>query len=240
MKKRLTPEPPPERPADPPGQHAKVIVVDDHPLLREGVSRRIDEENDLHVCAEAASADEALRLVRETHPDIAIVDLSLEKSDGMTLIKEMKSEFPQLPVLVLSMHDEVLYGERAIHAGAKGYVMKQAAPTVLIQAIRQVLHGKPFLSTDLTNRILSRLGTTRESTETLPVELLSDRELEIFELIGEGYGTREIAQQLGLSEKTIASHRENIKRKFNVRSSSELARHAIHWLRDPHLHPQSQ
>jgi DNA-binding NarL/FixJ family response regulator len=231
MKKRVTKEPsPPSIGSAPP--KTKVLVVDDHPLLREGVSRRIDEEDDLHVCAEAATANDALALIREARPDIAVIDLSLEGSDGMTLIKDIKAQHPELPVLVLSMHDEMIYGERAIHAGAKGYVMKQAAPNVLIDAIRQVLRGKPYLSTELTNRILARLGTTRERSETLPVELLSDRELEIFELIGEGYGTREIAQQLGLSEKTIASHRENIKRKFNVRSSSELSRHAIHWLHD--------
>jgi DNA-binding NarL/FixJ family response regulator len=205
----------------------KIMIVDDHPITREGIARRISSESDMMVCSEAESAQEALQLIEKQQLDLILLDISLEASSGLDVLKDLRTRFPELHTLILSMHEESLYAERALRAGARGYIMKGASPEKLIQAIRQVLAGEIYLSESMTKTALARIGNGRHSPYT--IEDLSDRELEVFQLIGRGFGTREIATALHLSVKTIASHRENMKLKLNLKSSSALVQHAIHW-----------
>ena len=210
----------------------RVLLVDDHPLVCEGLARRINEEPDLLVCGQARDAFSALEAIEKLQPHVAVVDIALGSGSGVELIKDIKVRHPRLPALVLSMHDEALYAERSLHAGAKGYVMKQEEPTTVVRAIRQVLRGQVYLSDRVKDGIVNRIGGNLPDGEmTSLTQQLSDRELEVFQLIGDGYSTHEIADRLHLSMKTVASHRENIKRKLNLNSSEELARFAIHWLR---------
>ncbi len=214
------------------GIRQRVLLVDDHPLVCEGLAQRINGEPDLEVCGQARDANAALAAIEKLRPHIAVVDLALGEGSGIELIKDIKLRHPQLPTIVLSMHDETLYAERSLHAGAKGYVMKQEETDVLLQAIRQVLRGQVYLSGKVTNVIVNRLGgNVSQDKITSLAQRLSNRELEIFQLIGDGYATQEIARRLHLSTKTVASHREHIKEKLNLRTSEELARFAIHWLR---------
>jgi DNA-binding NarL/FixJ family response regulator len=210
----------------------RILLVDDHPILREGVSQRINRESDMVVAAEANDAHTALELVRTGKLDIAVVDIALEGSNGVELIKDLKVRYPVLPVIVLSMHDESLYAERALKAGARGYVMKNEDPSVLVQAIRQVLNGKVHLSERVTTKILNRMAGEQSPEVASPLDLLSDRELQVFDLIGQGFGTSEISARLHLSVKTVATHRENIKRKLKLTAVNELVRFAIPWVRD--------
>jgi len=205
----------------------KIMIVDDHPIMREGIARRISSESDMMVCFEAESAQEALQLIEKQDLDLVLLDISLEASSGLDVLKDLRTRFPELHTLILSMHEESLYAERALRAGARGYIMKGASPETLIQAIRQVLAGEIYLSESMTKTALARIGNGKHSPYT--IEDLSDRELEVFQLIGRGFGTREIATALHLSVKTIASHRENMKLKLNLKSSSALVQHAIHW-----------
>jgi DNA-binding NarL/FixJ family response regulator len=210
----------------------RVLLVDDHPLVCEGLAQRINGEVDLVVCGQARDANAALNAIEKLRPHIAVVDLALGEGSGIELIKDLKLRYPNLPTIVLSMHDETLYAERSLQAGAKGYVMKQEETDVLLQAIRQVLLGQVYLSGKVTNVIVNRLGGNLPKDKvTSLAQRLSNRELEIFQLIGDGYATQEIARRLHLSTKTVASHREHIKEKLNLRTSEELARFAIHWLR---------
>lgn len=210
----------------------RVLLVDDHPVVCEGLAQRINEETDLVVCGQARDAHAALEAIEKFQPHIAVVDLALGEGSGIELIKDLKIRYPQLPTIVLSMHDEALYAERSLHAGAKGYVMKQQETDVLLQAIRQVLRGQVYLSEKVRDSIVNRIGgTVPENKVTSLAQKLSNRELEVFQLIGDGYATHEIARRLHLSNKTVASHREHIKEKLNLRTSEELARFAIHWLR---------
>lgn len=210
----------------------RVLLVDDHPIVCEGLTQRINGEDDLTVCGQARDVQAALEAIEKLQPHIAVVDIALGEGSGVELLKDIKVRFPRLPALVLSMHDEALYAERSLHAGAKGYVMKQEDPDVLLRAIRQVLRGQVWLSEKVKDGIVNRLGGSLPDGEvTSLIKQLSDRELQVFQLIGDGYATHEIADQLHLSMKTVASHRENIKRKLNQHSGEELARFAIHWLR---------
>jgi DNA-binding NarL/FixJ family response regulator len=210
----------------------RVLLVDDHPIVCEGLAQRINGESDLEVCGQARDVQAALAAIEKLRPHIAIVDIALGEESGVELLKDIKVRFPRLPALVLSMHDEALYAERSLHAGAKGYVMKQEDPDVLLRAIRQVLRGQVWLSDKVKDGIVNRLGGNfPEGEVTSLIKQLSDRELQVFQLIGDGYATHEIADRLHLSMKTVASHRENIKKKLNQRSGEELARFAIHWLR---------
>jgi DNA-binding NarL/FixJ family response regulator len=214
------------------GGKRRVLLVDDHPVLCEGLAQRINEEPDLEVCGQARDAHTALNAIEKLRPDIAVVDISLGEGSGVELVKDIKVRFPSLPSLILSMHDEALYAERSLHAGAKGYVMKQEETGILLHAIRQVLQGQVYLSEKVKNAIVNRLGGNQpEGKVTSVAYKLSDRELEVFQLIGDGYATHEIAQRLHLSIKTVASHREHIKQKLNLRTGEELARYAIHWQR---------
>ncbi len=210
----------------------RVLLVDDHPLVCEGLARRINEEPDLLVCGQARDGHSALEAIEKLHPHVAVVDIALGSGSGVELIKDLKVRHPHLPALVLSMHDEALYAERSLHAGAKGYVMKQEESATVVRAIRQVLRGQVYLSDRVKDGIVNRLGgKVTDGEVTSLTQQLSDRELEVFQLIGDGYSTHEIADRLHLSMKTVASHRENIKRKLNLNTSEELARFAIHWLR---------
>jgi DNA-binding NarL/FixJ family response regulator len=210
----------------------RVLLVDDHPLVCEGLAQRIDEESDLTVCGQARNAHAALEAIGRLQPHIAVVDISLGSGNGIELIKDMKVRHPHLPALVLSMHDEALYAERSLHAGAKGYVMKQEDTSIVLRAIRQVLQGQIYLSEKVKEGIVNRVGGNVPKGEATSVsQQLSDREFEVFQLIGDGYGTHEIAERLHLSMKTVASHRENIKRKLNLNTTDQLTRRAIHWLR---------
>lgn len=216
----------------------RVLLVDDHPILCEGLAQKINSEPDLMVCGQMRDAHSALEAIDKLHPHIAVVDLALGDDSGVELIKDLKVRHPRLPALVLSMHDEVFYAERSLRAGAKGYVMKQEDTSVLLRAIRQVLQGQVYLSEKVKDAIVNRLGgNAAEGEVSSRAQKLSDRELEVFQLIGDGYATHEIAERLHLSIKTVATHRENIKRKLNLRSSEELGRSAIHWQRYRHPGP---
>lgn len=208
-----------------------IILVDDHPLMRKGLGRTIEKEADLNVVAQMSSAEEALEEVEDLDPDLAIVDISLPGMSGMELIKHLQSRMPDLKLLVVSRHDETLYAERCIRAGAKGYVMKQEAGDVIVQAIRKVLNGRIFVSEEINERLLQSMAEGgRERIMQSPLEVLSDRELEVFELTGEGLSTRDIAERLHLSVKTVESYRARIKDKLNFESGNELMKHAVQWV----------
>ena len=211
----------------------KVMLIDDHPIMREGLARRINHETDMAVCAEVGTAAEALGAIARTKPDIAVVDISLGESHGLELIKDIKVQYPKLAMLVFSMHDESLLAERALYAGARGYVMKQSSPETLLCAIRQVMAGDVYLSPEMTRRLVSSMvRPEREKKAIAPAARLTDREYEIFELIGQGYQTMEIAHRLRLSPKTVFSHRERIRQKLGLSSSAVLLRQAIQSARD--------
>lgn len=208
----------------------QVYLVDDHPIVRQGLIKLIEQEENLEVCGEAGNVSDALDDIRKLGPDVILVDISLEDSSGLELIKLIDDLGLQIPMLVLSMHDESLYAEHALRAGASGYVMKQAAATTLIQAIEKVLEGEIYVSKTMSSQMLKmafRGGSEEPKTGT---ELLSMRELEVFELIGRGNSTREIAEQLNLSIKTIETYRAHIKVKLQLRSGTELMQRAIHWV----------
>jgi DNA-binding NarL/FixJ family response regulator len=208
----------------------RVLVVDDHPLLRKGVSQLIDQERDLQVVGEAEDAHKALAAIENTHPDVALIDISLNGTCGIELLKNVKARFPKLKMLVLSMHDESVYAHRALRAGASGYIMKQEGSEKVLVALRKVLRGEVYLSENMGNRVLHTLVGGHAPAGTSPVEELSDRELEIFSLIGQGHGTRPIAEKLHLSIKTVESHRAHIKEKLNLQTATELVHHAIQWV----------
>jgi DNA-binding NarL/FixJ family response regulator len=208
----------------------RVLIVDDHPLLRKGVSQLIDQEKDLLVVGEAEDAHKAITAIENTNPDVALIDITLNGASGIELLKDVRARFPKLKMLVLSMHDESVYAHRALRAGASGYIMKQEGTERVLTALRKVLKGEVYLSDRLGNRLLHTLVNGRSSPVSSPIEELSDRELEVFSLIGQGHGTRPIAEKLHLSVKTIESHRAHIKEKLNLRSATELVHHAIQWV----------
>ena len=209
---------------------AKIFIVDDHPIVRQGMVQLIDQELDLSVCGEAEDAPEALEGIARCQPDVVLVDISLKTTSGVDLIKDLKIRNPHLPVLVLSMHDESFYAERVLRAGARGYVTKEEATEKVLIAIRRVLSGEIYLSDRMSAKMLSKLVNGRFDASGLPAERLTDRELQIFELIGQGQGTREIAVKMHLSIKTIESHRANIKRKLNLDNATQLLQQAIQWV----------
>jgi len=212
---------------EPPPGKRRVFLVDDHPIVRKGLAQLIDGEVDLTVIGQGEEAYQALRDIKQAKPDLVIVDVSLKDSDGIELLKEIKAQTPELPVLVLSMHDESLYAERALRAGAGGYVMKQEAPQTLLAAVRAVLSGQVYVSPKMGATLLQRMVGGRKKNGGLPLDRLTDRELEIFRMIGGGKSIKEIAEKLFLSVKTIEAHREHIKQKLNIKSSAELLRYAI-------------
>ena len=209
---------------------SKVFIVDDHPIIRQGLGQLIDNEKDLSVCGQAEDIYEALKGIAEVKPDLVIVDISLKHSNGLELIKNLRQDNPSLGVLVLSMHNELLYAERGLRAGANGYIMKEEAPEKIINAIRRILSGKIYVSENVATRMLSKLVNGKAETLSTPIESLTDRELEVFGLIGQGRGTRQIAKELHLSMKTIESYRAHIKDKLNLSNAAELVQHAIQWV----------
>lgn len=214
----------------PPATPRRILLIDDHPLLRKGLSALINQEPDLMVVGEAEDGQQALGLLAASAYDLAIVDISLPGVDGIELLKTLKDRYPELPSLVVSMHDESLFAERALRAGARGFVMKQEAVESILTAIRRVLAGQIYVSERIATRMLKKLvdGDTRPAARSL--DTLTDRELTIFRLIGQGYGTRQIAEQLHLSAKTVESHRANIKEKLDLATGTELVRYACLWV----------
>lgn len=208
----------------------QVYLVDDHPIVRQGLIKLIEQEDGLEVCGEAGSVSEALGAIGDLAPDVILVDISLEGSNGLELIKTIDDMGLKIPTLVLSMHDESLYAEHALKAGASGYVMKQAAATTLVQAIEKVLEGEIYVSKTMSSQMLKMAFRSGGEKQRSGTESLSLRELEVFELIGRGNSTREIAEQLNLSVKTIETYRAHIKDKLQLRSATELMQRAIHWV----------
>ena len=208
----------------------RIVLVDDHPLFRKGLQEMIHSDGPFAVCGEAGNAAEAMALIRKLSPDMAIVDLSLPGANGIELIKNIRAEFSKVPILVLSMHDESLYAVRALRAGADGYVMKHEAMANVIHAIREVFNGRPYLSPAMAAQVITKFAHRQAEGESDAVERLSDRELEILELIGKGHEVRRIAKLLHLSPKTVETHRAHIKDKLDLKNSREVARFALQWL----------
>jgi DNA-binding NarL/FixJ family response regulator len=209
---------------------AKILLVDDHEVVRFGIGQFLNRQPDLVVCGQAETSAAAMEAIDRLAPDLVTVDLTLGNDDGLELIKNIRAQHPALPLLVISMHDESLYAELALHAGASGYVMKQQSLETLLQAVRKVLSGTIYVSEALTNRIL--LKRTRQSADAAlpPMKRLSDRELQVFQLIGQWKGTRQIATELHLSVKTVEYYREQIKKKLNLRNGTELLQMARQWV----------
>jgi DNA-binding NarL/FixJ family response regulator len=213
------------------GDKRKVLIVDDHPIVRQGLRLMIDAEPDLVVCGEAQSAREARDAIRQHEPDVVIVDISLAQGDGLELVRDVHAQHAELPMLVLSMHDELIYAERLLAAGASGYIMKQAASDQLLVALRRVLSGETYLSEALAQSLeRSRgAGAGMPGTSVDPVKRLSNRELQVLSLIGRGQSSREAAEGLGLSVKTVETHRQSLKRKLNLATNAQLLQYAINW-----------
>ncbi|GAB1535351.1 response regulator transcription factor [Geovibrio sp. ADMFC3] len=210
---------------------ASIFLIDDHAILLEGLNILISKEHDMEVCATATDAPSAVNRLFEIHPDVAIVDLSLENSNGLDFIKSIKARYPDTHVLVLSMHDELIFAERSIRAGASGYIMKSEKPSVIISAIRQIVNGKMYLSPRMTQYVVNKALNSKCKSDADVVETLSDREFQVFQYIGEGISSKHMAGNLNLSIKTIDSIRESIKHKLGLENACELTKYAIKWVR---------
>lgn len=214
---------------NPKGGTARILIVDDHPVVRLGLSQLLASEPDLEIAAEAESAAGALDAVERERPDLVIVDISLGDGSGLELIKRLKGRDPDLKMLVSSVHDESLFAQRALKAGAMGYIGKDEAPERIVEAVRRILGGGIFLSRKMTDRMLQAAAAGRDPAAETAVDALSDRELEVFELIGRALTTREIAERLHLSVKTVETYRENVKAKLQLANNNELIRRAVEW-----------
>ena len=208
-------------------QPRSVYIVEDHPIFRQGLNQLIDAEPDLEVCGDAATVTEAMQSLDSAQPDVVIVDLSLADGDGLELIKKIRNETWHLPVLVLSMHDENMYAERMLSAGANGYIMKQAGADQLLTALRRVLVGRVYVSEQLGASMIERLAGNGGKHNSNPIERLSNRELQVLDLIGRGKTTREVAENLSLSVKTVGTHRQRIKKKLDLQTSAQLVQFAV-------------
>lgn len=208
----------------------KIYLVDDHPLMRKGIAMTLDLEMDFEVCGQAESAEEAISDIPQKKPDIVVVDISLPGMNGIELIKHLKAQNPELLMLVVSRHDEDMYAERAIKAGARGYLMKMEAGEVIVNAIRRILKGQIYLSEEINNKLLMGMMSGGQVGRSSPLEILSDRELEVFELIGNGSTTREISERMHISIKTVESYRTRIKTKLDISTGNELIRQAVQWV----------
>lgn len=208
----------------------KLLIVDDHPLVREGISQLINLESDLRICCQAANAKEALNRVLCSRPDLAIVDISLGGKSGLELVRDFHALYPELPVLILSMHDEEIYAERALRAGARGYIMKSAHWQEILNAIRTVLNGKTYVSEKAGSQILTRFAGVSRSHNGSEIAALTDREFEVFQLLGQACSTKEIADRLSLSPKTIQVYRDHLKDKLNLKDSLGLIQYAVRWV----------
>jgi DNA-binding NarL/FixJ family response regulator len=207
-------------------QRSRILLVDDHPVVREGLTARIEQQPDLVVCGTAADAHEAVAAVDRLKPDLVVADLSLGGKPGIELVKDLQQLHPELPILVLSIHDEMLWAERVLRAGAGGYIMKSQATMKAVEAIRKVLNGQIWVSARVNDALLQKLGR-RPAASGSPLERLTDRELEVFQLIGQGVGPKDIAARLFISVKTVEVHREHVKEKLHLKSTAELIRYAV-------------
>lgn len=208
----------------------KILIVDDHPMMRQGLVQLINNEPDLEVSGEAETAEQALSVIGQAAPDLLLADISLTGKSGLELIKDIQTLQPSLPVLVISMHDESVYAERVLRAGGRGYIMKQEGGKQIMQAIRHVLGGQIYVSAKMSGKILEIFSGRRAQSASSPVEQLTDREFEVFQLIGQGKGTRQIAEQLHVSIKTVEVHRQHIKEKLKLTDAPSLARYAVQWV----------
>ena len=208
----------------------KILIVEDHEIFRLGIKELINHEPDMVVCGEAEDVDEARALIKDFQPDMVIIDITLKKSNGLDLIKDINTFNKSMKMLVLSMHDELLYAERSLQAGAQGYIMKQETSKSIVKAIRHILQGNIYVSDNIMGNLLNRVRTGQDTFEKSPVENLSDRELEVLRRIGQGRSTGEIAEEMNLSVSTISTYRERIKEKLQLKNSAELVRYAVHWV----------
>lgn len=213
-------------------EKSQVLLVEDHPLFREGLAQLIDRDSGLAVCGQVSDASAALRAVEQLKPDLVTIDISLEGGNGIELIKTLRAKHEDLPILVISMHDESLYAERALRAGAQGYVMKNEPGRTVRAAILKVLGGDMFLSEKMSSSVLAKLMRGKTEKPVSPIEQLSDRELEVFEMLGRGKPTRQIAEELNLTIPTIHSFRNRIKEKLQLKNSTEMMLHAMQWVRE--------
>jgi DNA-binding NarL/FixJ family response regulator len=228
--KPASPKPAAPSPATTTPQKRRVLLVDDHPFMRAGLAQLIDRQSDLAVCCEAGNPAEALQALTKGKPDLVLTDLTMPGRSGLEFIKDLVAVDSALSILVVSMHDEIVYAERAIRAGARGYIMKEAGGEALLAAIRQVLSGDVYVSPRMSARIMEGLSARRPRGSSSPIEKLSDREFEVFQLIGQGKSTRDIAEQLHLSSKTVDVHRSHIKEKLELKDATALIRHAVRWV----------
>jgi len=212
-----------------PKPKARVLLVEDHPVVYHGLAMLIDDEPDLSVCGGCESAREVMVLVRKLKPDVVVIDIALGDGNGLDLIKEIHERDEALPILALSMHDEAVYAERALRAGARGYIMKKEAMDKVMGAIRKVLGGELYISDRMASRMVTKLISPKTGANASPVETLSDREFEVFRMISQGTGPTEMAKRLGVSVKTIETHREHVKDKLNLKTAAELTRFALQW-----------
>ncbi len=212
-------------------KRTRILLVDDHAVVRYGISQLIDKQDDMTVCGEAEDAAKAMRAIEELKPDLIVADISLKESSGLELMRNVKALYPKLPVLVVSMHDETIYAEIALRAGALGYLMKEEAVGEVVTAIRRVREGAIYVSAAQGSRMLQQQARGQADATVSPLKRLSDRELEVFRLIGQWKGTRQIAGELHLSLKTIEYYREQIKKKLNLKDASDLLQHATYWVK---------
>lgn len=223
---------PKPNPPETPSNRSKIYLVEDHPVTRTGIAMILNREPDLEVCGETDNAGTALTAINKLKPSVVVTDICLKTSNGLELIKNVVAMCPGLPILVVSMYDESLYAERAIRSGASGYMMKDEAATKIVEGVRTVMGGEIYLSDRIKRKLIGGMRHHRQQSQArLPMDTLSDREMEVFELIGDGYTTREIAERLNLSTKTIDSYREHLKIKLDLGNGAELVRHAIWWRR---------
>lgn len=213
-----------------PNPKKRVLLVDDHPMMRRGLAQVINQQNDLLVCGEAGDANAAMQRIDAAKPDLAVVDISLEGKSGLELIKDLQVLHPDLPVLVMSMHDESLYAERALRAGARGYVMKKAGGETMLHAMRQVLNGKVYVSEKMSAQVLANYAGVRAAKHRSPIQTLTDREFEVFKFLGEGFTTREVAKRLHISPKTVDVYRQKLKEKLKLPNATSLIQHAVRWV----------
>lgn len=219
-------------------EKTRIIIVEDHPIFRKGITDLINHEKDMEVCGGAEDVDSAMALIKKQSPDLVVVDLSLKHSNGIELIKQIRCQYKHMACLVLSMHDESLHAERCIIAGAGGYIMKQEASGVVVNAIREIRAGNLYVSNNVMSHILNKFRGRPAGLHESPLKKLTDREMEIFQFIGKGYSSSDISQHLNISVKTIGTYRERIKSKLNIKQSSQLARHAVIWVETGFFEPK--
>ena len=208
----------------------RILIVDDHPIVREGMMQLLRSESDIEICGSVGTAREALELVPKAKPDLVLSDMTMTDRSGLELIKDLKVLHPEIPVLVISMHDEKLYAERVLRAGGRGYVMKEVASDHLLKAIRCVLSGDIYLSKKESQRLIGTISNHKKNQSEIPIQRLTDREFEVLQLLGLGKGTREVAEQLCISPRTVDAHRAHIKEKLEIKNGNELLRFAVRWV----------